>query len=132
MIWNDEWERENQSTLKEWYGEQKPYEHYTWEVRKILCGGCHQFFYTRIHAKNTAIMPLVGGLPITDISARNACKPVKIACAPSAVSPLLLNAPMPSIVAIPVVKRHIAKVSRLSQRVKMDTWHNRYASAKPR
>jgi len=82
--------------------------------------------------KNTAIMPLVGGLPITDISARNACKPVKIACAPSAVSPLLLNAPMPSIVAIPVVKRHIAKVSRLSQRVKMDTWHNRYASAKPR
>ncbi len=51
MIWNDEWERENQSTLKEWYGEQKPYEHYTWEVRKILCGGCHQFFYTRIHAK---------------------------------------------------------------------------------
>lgn len=51
MMWNDEWERQNQASLKEQYEQQKPYEHYTWEVRKIICGGCGKAFYTRIHSK---------------------------------------------------------------------------------
>ncbi len=49
-MFNDEWERQNQELLKEWYRE-KITSRPTLKVRKIICGGCGKEFYTQVDSK---------------------------------------------------------------------------------
>ena len=46
-MWNAEWEYRNQETLKQWYDEQQG----RGGVRKIICFGCGNVFYTQIESK---------------------------------------------------------------------------------
>ncbi len=46
-MWNAEWEYRNQETLKQWYDKQQG----RGGVRKIICFGCGNVFYTQIESK---------------------------------------------------------------------------------
>lgn len=49
---NDEWERQNQDKLKQWYMEQVADDPAAdGPVRKIICAGCDQVFYTMVESK---------------------------------------------------------------------------------
>ena len=51
-MWNDEWERLNQEKLKQWYMEQVAADPLAdGPVRRIICAGCDQVFYTMVKSK---------------------------------------------------------------------------------
>ena len=51
MVWNSEWEYNNQDTLKDWYQKKISGEEPDLAVRKIICKGCGREFYTQIRSK---------------------------------------------------------------------------------
>ena len=44
MVWNSEWEYNNQDTLKDWYQKKISGEEPDLAVRKIICKGCGKAF----------------------------------------------------------------------------------------
>ena len=60
MVWNSEWEYENQDYLKEQYEKKMSGENPYHPVRKIYCKGCSREFYTNIDTKKYCLYSLCG------------------------------------------------------------------------
>jgi hypothetical protein len=60
MIWNSEWEYNNQDYLKAKYEKKVSGECPDLAVRKIYCKGCGRVFYTQIETKKYCLYSLCG------------------------------------------------------------------------
>ena len=60
MIWNSEWEYNNQDYLKSLYAKKVSGKDQTLAVRKIYCKGCGREFYTQIDTKKYCLYSLCG------------------------------------------------------------------------
>lgn len=60
MVWNSEWEYENQDYLKEQYEKKMSGENPYHPVRKIYCKGCGRESYTNIETKKYCLYSLCG------------------------------------------------------------------------
>jgi len=60
MIWNSEWEYNNQDYLKSLYEKKVSGECPDLAVRKIYCKGCGRVFYTQIETKKYCLYSLCG------------------------------------------------------------------------
>ena len=60
MVWNSEWEYNNQDYLKEQYAKKMAGENPYHPVRKIICKGCGREFYTNIETKKYCLYSLCG------------------------------------------------------------------------
>ena len=118
--YNERLEWEYQDYLKQRYEEQQAagYD----GVRKIVCGGCDQVFYTTIYTKKYCHSYWCGNQANNRRSESTAKYTVRIWSVSAAVKNSHPNVQMPAIAAMPVGKKSIENVLQMLQVLKMSTW----------